>query len=312
MGRAWHALLAGLVLAGVGAGTVLAGDAGWLTKSLVGRGHSMSHGPEPLPGVLDDGDLGRYRWGPGQGDITSMVAARAAGAPGPAGDFGDVVMYRPNGEARPEAGRRVLVEHRVLVWVELNASSGRFDAPELGLASVSSVTIPEVGTWDPALGYVRRSFTLHLVVEGPEGLSYPAGRHSGWVTKGDHNPALDQDPRPGGPAVSQLVQPAWVEAQLVGVVDADSLVRDVALGVAAALVLGSAAVVAHKRLRRRGGARAVARDARPPRPRCGACREPWGELPFCARCGAVPPRRSASPQERGVPGPGQASYPKRP
>lgn len=296
--RWWPLALAGLVLAGAAtAAAVLPGGVGILTPTMRGSGDSMSHGP-PQPGILDDGDLGNYQVGLRFEDITTMVSARAADRPQVAGDWGDVLVFRANGQATVKDGTRMVVEHRALLWLEYDPATGTFDAPELGLTGLTAVTIPQVGTWDPAANaYARQDLTLELVQQTPAGPQYPLGQHSGWVTKGDHNQAVDQDPGRDGVALSALVKPEWVEGKLVRVVDQDQVVLDAVAGAGAALVLGGAVLLGWRWARR--GAAPLAMPALL-RAKCEACGTPWAELPFCGRCGAerAPRTRYASLEDR--------------
>lgn len=293
--RRWLVIVTVVALVGGAAAVLLMpGGLGLAEPTMRGSGDSMSHG-ERQAGVLDDGDLGNYQPNPAFEDITTMVAARAAGAPQVAGDWGDVLVFRPDGVAREEPGKRVLVEHRALVWVAYDPATGRFDVPELGLAGVREVTIPDVGAWDSAAGaYLRRDLTLTLVADDG---TYPAGRHSGWVTKGDHNLALDQAPGAGGAVLSQLVQPAWVEGRLLRVVDQEQVMLDAFAGVGAALLAGGLAIGGWMWLKRTGGLPSMAGLA-PWRAASCACGATWGTLSFCARCGAerAPRTRYATPE----------------
>lgn len=284
--RRWPVMLGVLALVGAGAAAVmLPGGLGAFQPTMRGSGDSMSHGA-PQPGILDDGDLGNYVANPAFADITTMVRARQLGAPQVAGDWGDVLVFRPDGVAREQDGHRIVVEHRALVWVQYDPATGTFDVPELGLAGVRQLTIPEVGSWDPASdAYVRKDLTLTLVATVDGQAAYPFGQHSGWITKGDHNLAVDQDPGADGQALTALVKPEWVEAKLARVVDQEQVVFDAALGAGAALVIGGAAILGWHWARKDP---AGAPSLRLPRLRakCDACGTPWAELPFCGKCGA--------------------------
>jgi hypothetical protein len=313
-------LLSVLVVGGIFGLSMVPGSEAWFSTVSGGRGNSMSHGPSQA-GILDDGDLGNYQRNPAPGDITPMVTAQAMGLAPIAGDHGDVITFRPDGEVRTELGRRILVEHRALVWVAYDEASGLFDVPELGLDDVARITIPSVGLWDEqAQAYVRKDYTLVLAEPQAEGgWAYPAGQHSGWVTKGDHNRGLDQSPGADGQPLSTLVQPAWVEGRLLRVVDQDAVVRDALVGTAVVLLLGVAFLLAKKAYR---GPPPKARlplagdDPFEPLPKtrgdplgdlvksfrasCEACGTPWRDQAFCLRCGAerAPKNRYGSREER--------------
>lgn len=292
--RRWLATLALLAVVGGVLGIVAqTGGQLWLATTMRGSGDSMSHGPA-TQGILDDGDMGHYQKHPAFADILTMVTAREEGLEQVAGDWGDVLVYRADGQARTDRlGMRVLVEHRALLWLAYDEATGLFDAPELGLTGIREVTIPGVGTWDPEAGtYVRSDMRLVLVQDGPEGRTYPAGQHSGWVAKGDHNGALDQHPGADGKPLSTLVRPEWVEARLLNVVDQGQVVFDGAVGAGAAMVLGGAALLGWQ-WARKGSPRAPALGGA----KCG-CGSAWSDLAFCGRCGAerAPRTRYASPE----------------
>jgi hypothetical protein len=314
-------LLAALAVVGVVAGALsLPGAGDWIASASVGSMRGMSHGSASQAGILDDGDMGNYLRKPSADRITSQAAARSLGQAPIAGDLGDVIVFRPNGVVRLEANKPAFLEHRALAWVSYNATSGLFDVPELGLWSVGEVTLPDVGFVNPATGaYERGAFRLALVQETPEGRTYPAGMHSGWVTKGDREAFLDQALPEGGsaPVGSMLVQPSWVEAKLTRVIDGDTVVRDVFLGTGLVLVGGVAWLRFRGRLR--AGRPKAHGEESPPlvrrralRPRkqplakllraaCEDCQTPWGAEPFCVRCGAerYPRHRYATAPARG-------------
>lgn len=206
-----------------------------------GYGGSMQHGWRHQDGILDAFDTAEYVRESGRQDVTPMVDARARGGPFVAGDHGDVIVFSPG------AGADHRFQHRAIVWVEYNATSGLFDVPALGLGAVTSVRIGEVGRWEPVSDtYVRREAEVLLVRQGPSGRDYPAGAHSGWLTKGDRPGALDQDAT-YGPPTSPMVRPEWVLGKVSRVLDHDPFLAMVLngpagtwMGAAVALVAGMA------------------------------------------------------------------------
>ena len=291
--------IAALLMVSVASAAVAPRASAWFSSAVATKGESMSHGA-PLPGVLDDGDLGNYQHAPTQDQIHPLVAARAAQLAPIAGDQGDVLSFRPNGAAQQALGASVLVTHRALAFVAYDAATGLFDVPDLGLVGVTQVTVPDVGAWDSAQGaYVHRDATLVLAVATAAGLTYPAGQHSGYITKGDHDDRLDQAAAGATPARSQLVQPAWVEGRLVRVVDQEALVWQALLGVSIAVLVGAAWLLTKRIVRE--GKRVLRSDAgslSAPEAgrRCGECRA-VSDGAFCFRCGAerAPKTRYALP-----------------
>lgn len=301
------------LLAGIAAASMLPGAQDWFAPTLRGSGGSMSHGPEPQPGVLDHGDLGNYQSGiTGPEQVTTTLQAREEGRAPIAGDLGDVLIFRPNGAPSGGLTGRPLIEHRALAWVAYDAATGLFDVPELGLNDVRELPLASINAWDAERGaYLARDFVLTLVAESAEGArTYPAGQHSGWVTKGDHNDALDQQPGADGAVLSALVQPAWVSGKLTRVVDQDVISRDVLVGVVVAILLGVGALLLRAMLTGKGlgwsrskqqagqqgfvePAYEAPREPSMPakllkalRASCESCGTPFAELAFCMRCGA--------------------------
>lgn len=195
----------------------------WIeTGSTVAVGTSMTHGPTPGDGVVDNGDISQLTPVSDRSEVVPFVAAHGRNHR-VAGDFGDVVVFYPDGA--PTA-RGLPVQHRVIVWVEFNERTGLFDVPEADLAGVRTLSISNLGWWSAAEGaYVRGTLELPLAVRQPDGShAYPLGRESGWITKGDASPYFDQSfvaESAGGarPAISGLVKPEWVAGKVVRVWD---------------------------------------------------------------------------------------------
>lgn len=276
--------LAGAIVALAATAALVPGLQAWFSSASVLAGErSMGHGDGPMAGALDDGDMGNYQRKPPASAITPALDARPGAGPFVAEDWGDVVVFRPNGA--PASTARALMEHRVLAWVDYNETSGLFDVPSLGLRSVDEVILPSVGFWDAANHtYAARDVRVVLAQRGADNTTYPAGQHSGWVTKGDRAAEADQSSPDGtAPPRTELVRPEWVEARLLRVVDAQPLGRDVTLGMVGAVLAGSVGL----RLRRRARRAEPAPKARKRwQPSCAECHTPWERLAFCSRCGA--------------------------
>ncbi|MCA1813553.1 MAG: hypothetical protein LC624_06335 [Halobacteriales archaeon] len=272
---------------------VVLGAAGLLALGLAGTGditsvsavtsNDMSHG-EAQAGFLDPGDLIGHQHLPSFDSITAHYAAQALGKAPVAGDQGDVLQFWPNGKAGtgPNANP---VEHRAIAWVAYDAATGLFDVPELGLRQVRSLDLPSLGAWDAsAQAWVPRTLHVTLVAQAASGLSYPAGQHSGWLTKGDALAQVDQDASLG--PRSELVAPGWVAGKVVRVVDAPALGWQLAVGIAASVLIGVAALLFRGALRHRPGRTAHRKLIALGRAACEACGTAWSEVSFCLRCGA--------------------------
>jgi len=198
-----------------------ANTAGWTAS-----GVSMHHGSyfERDWGIINDRDIMVGERVHSKDDIRTFVSSRLDGYR-VAGDYGDILMLRDR------------FVHRAIVWVEFNATSGMFDVPELGLTSVFSFNITAIGYFDRELDehfftmhargkYVRGNMTVHLGWPDATGaFEYPAGNHSGFLTKGDWNPFVDQEPIHPNETTRifyskhPIIRPEWIGLKLVRVID---------------------------------------------------------------------------------------------
>lgn len=129
-------------------------------------------------GTIDPGDLILVK----DVDRPSDVGTLAGDGKSRYGKAGDVVVYRPDGSAA-----RTPVIHRALFWLEVNAD-GTFTIEELGLSHVDNLDQAAVRELGLAAGYADSLRDSRLdPVCGPVG---PA--RSGFITRGDNNPAADQ------------------------------------------------------------------------------------------------------------------------
>lgn len=267
--RSWLVIVLGLLVVGGLAWTgVLKVSYGVALTS-----RSMSHADVDLPGVLDPGERVSVAPGGGPDDVRTYGEGRAEGHR-VGDDWGDVLSFRAQYRGR-DAG--VGIVHRAMLWVEYDEASDAYDVPELGLQDVRAFVMPEVGTWDPPSGrYVHVPMDVLL---DPE----TAGRHDGWLTKGDHNVGFDQDARGalgdlGGPI--ELVESHHVKGRVTDFLEGSESVRMfwIALGVALPVAL----VVAFFRPQLRALGGRLRRPGAGCRG-CGAALDP--SVPFCAACG---------------------------
>lgn len=264
--KSWAIVAAVLVLvAALAAFGVIRPSSGVATTS-----RSMSHADENLPGIIDPGETVSYAGATRRADVVTMLEGRRVGH-AVAGDFGDVVAYNAQGETGVQG-----ILHRAIAWIEYDPMTDAYDVPALGLQDVREFVVPDVGSWDPFRGaYVHEP--LHVVLDPAF-----AGRHDGFLTKGDHNGAADQDARGrlGDLGRVELVEPRHVTGKVVSWVDGEESLSIFwwAFGVAALVALGFA--LFGKRLRARLGASVG---------RCGACgARVDAEHGFCPRCGESP------------------------
>ena len=238
---------------------------------------SMSHAEQNLPGILDPGERITIAGAHQASDVVPYVDAKPRNLQF-GGDWGDVLSYRAVSQGspahKPGQADQLGVVHRAMAWVRYNATSDAYDVPSLGVSGQRFVEFPEVGMYDPyADAYVHVPMSVRL---DPA----LAGRHDGWLTKGDHNAGFDQDAGGGlldvGPV--ELVDLAHADGKVVSFADGDRMVTYfwIALGSAAVAAIG---VLVWRRFRLARGPWHVAG-------RCRACGEKVrAELGFCGRCG---------------------------
>lgn len=104
--------------------------------------------------------------------------------------YGDVIIFRPNGN-----DERTAIIHRAVLYIEFNSSDydpgnftgGSFDIPSMGLTHQSGSIMIEEYEW-PAKGDLE--IDLNRILDNfANDLRAP---HSGYITKGDDNPGIDQ------------------------------------------------------------------------------------------------------------------------
>ncbi|HET6398406.1 MAG TPA: S26 family signal peptidase [Candidatus Thermoplasmatota archaeon] len=126
-------------------------------------------------GTIDPGDLIFVRDVDGRGAIDTA----AEGGRERYGAAGDVIVFRPNGEAK-----RTPIIHRALFWLEIHpATSGtpkQYSVPELGLHRVDVTELTRNERVQQLSGHSSFQFIQD------------ACEVSGFVTRGDNNPQMDQ------------------------------------------------------------------------------------------------------------------------
>jgi signal peptidase len=147
---------------------------------------SMQHSDvESSVGVIDTGDLTIVKSMDRTDRIVTWVEGRKTGYSS-YGDYGDVIVFHKNGvkETTP-------VIHRALVYIELNETTqSSFDVPSLDLHNVRSLTLENLTTYHTgSRTTIDLTVDLGLVLRNYDGVKEP---HGGYLTKGDHNPTVDQ------------------------------------------------------------------------------------------------------------------------
>jgi len=149
---------------------------------------SMMHEKEPFGriGYIDPGDIVIAKAVHDRDDIISYCEAKNKFKQYKRyGSYGDVIIYRPMGSKK-----LVPIIHRAICWVDYDEKNGTYTIEEYGIYNATSVDIPELG--------------LH-------GVKFS---HSGFITKGDHNPCCDQSPLAG--ICREPVKMEWIVGKAEG------------------------------------------------------------------------------------------------
>lgn len=176
---------------------------------------SMSHGtgnpPDSQIGVIDTGDIVIVKE-TGDEDITTFVEGKANGHD-TYGQYGDVLIYKSLGKEKTP------IIHRPVVY--LKYENGSFDVPALKKLdygedwSLENEESPGDKKWENITGtlylhkygYADKDVKIDLQPL----LKY---EHSGYITMGDHNPRIDQNP--SDPICPEPVRKDWVEGKARG------------------------------------------------------------------------------------------------
>jgi len=163
-----------IVVVAVIMGSLYAYSGNWPPMVVVKSG-SMMHDETSHLGVLDIGDLTIVKK---TRKIVTYVEGRATGHRS-FGDFGDVIVYRPDGSTS-----RIPIIHRALIYVEWRGD--HFAAPSLALLRNGRDWVSETNDYADLGSY------LLIKGVGPSGRNLIVDlsslpRESGYLTFGDHN-----------------------------------------------------------------------------------------------------------------------------
>jgi signal peptidase len=174
--------------------------------------NSMQHGSTDTVGLINTGDLVIA-----QKISTSQIVPYVVGAQDgykTYGEYGDVVLYHPNGDTSVSP-----VIHRAILYIEYANAS--YSVPELSGAPCGDqanawYNVSEYASGCGTTGLHGRLTLYHVGWQGAEvniSLTPQAlGTSSGYLTMGDNNLVPGSPPTglPDQPALSRLVQPAWI------------------------------------------------------------------------------------------------------
>ena len=175
---------------------------------VVVESESMMHGGENIShiGTIDTGDLVLVKRVDSVADVETYVGSLSSGHE-TYGDYGDVIIYKVDGQ-----DSRTPIIHRAIIYLERNADDLSFRAEGLRDAPSSRWTVANPSdTWDHLTSYL----TILNVgwTDQPVGINVAhfVALHSssGFVTKGDNNPSIDQ-------SSGSLAQFSWVVGKARG------------------------------------------------------------------------------------------------
>ncbi len=173
---------------------------------------SMMHDPAYSQiGAIDTGDIIFFR-SVDESDVHDETSSWIDREDERYGAWGDVLIFNKNGEEETP------LIHRAVVWLEVNLTNydaaqyggATYDIPSMGLfAQDGTVVIPrypsfalnDSGTVDLIIRLDRILYVYHREHEEPR---------SGYITKGDNNPEIDQ------PDVSLPVEEGWIMGKAGG------------------------------------------------------------------------------------------------
>lgn len=173
---------------------------------------SMMHGDDNLShiGTIDTGDLVLVKDVKDEGDIETYLDGYLSGHK-TYGDYGDVIVYKRGG-----LDTYTPIIHRALVYLEANPDGMSYRVDALQSVPIQKwITVDPTDTWDHLTSTLVifnvgwESVTVYINIEA---MAEPL--RSGYITKGDHNPNIDQAYSGGSGAIP--VQLEWVVGKARG------------------------------------------------------------------------------------------------
>ena len=169
---------------------------------------SMMHGDENHShiGTIDTGDLVLVQKVDSIADVVTYTEGYVSGHR-TYGDYGDVIVYEPDGS---EIATPII--HRAMIYLEVNDDESSYRSDSLRALSASKwSTSNPTDTWDHITGAIyiyHVGYKDRVVVIDTDSLGFPL--RSGFITKGDHNDAIDQ------PGRSDNVELSWIVGKARG------------------------------------------------------------------------------------------------
>lgn len=200
------------IIAVIVVGSVTAYSQNWPPLVVI-ESSSMMHGGDSSVGTIDTGDLTVVKHVNNKSEITTYVKGRAMGYT-TYGDYGDVIIYSPPLAVRADP---TPVIHRPFLWLEYNASSNSFDAPELAQLQYGVDWETSTGSCYGLKDYIvlkgigYRCVDIKIDLNANHSLLKDA--HSGFITLGDNNRGIyDQKVS----TCRELVKSEWIVGKAQG------------------------------------------------------------------------------------------------
>lgn len=173
---------------------------------------SMQHGDNDVLGLINTGDLVLAQ----KVDTSQIVPYEAGMQSGYStyGEFGDVLLYYPNGQT----GSTPII-HRAILYLEWNPINNTYNASALAGLPCSITSHPYYKSANTLTTCATTGIGGQLLLYdiGWQGVTInlqvgELGGHSGFLTMGDNNymPGTPGTGEPDEPALTSLVEPAWV------------------------------------------------------------------------------------------------------
>jgi signal peptidase len=188
----------------------------WPPMVVVESGSMQHSDTESFVGVIDTGDMVFVKKVNGVNDVATYVDGEATEY-SQYGAYGDVIIYRPNGQdVGPDGSAIVPIIHRLVVWIEINNSlvnpafdgidyaNYTFDVPSLGMyGTTENIELTNYGfrkdSVDINLSAIMNDYQINNIEP-----------HSGYITMGDHNTPIYDQPR------YEPVLPEWIVGKAIG------------------------------------------------------------------------------------------------
>ncbi len=189
----------------------------WPPLVVVQSGSMQHSDTESSVGAIDTGDLVFVKTVDGSSRIVTYIEGKKSDQRS-YGSFGDVIIFRPNGNHSKTA-----IIHRAVIFLVWNGTTyngttqrgGSFDIPSLGLINKRGSIVFDSYEWPKELR--SRTLVINLSNIIDKFREYGREPHGGYLTKGDDNNIVDQTTDFGGDTRwLEPVKEDWVIGRSVG------------------------------------------------------------------------------------------------